>query len=81
MHAHRVDMSLRDVTIAWDDETGDKVRVTSHRMEDFGDFEEKLRELKLDTEWGGSIFGAHWGETNLHAMGAAWDRGQMKKPA
>ena len=26
---HRADMSLRDVTIAGDDETGDEVRVTS----------------------------------------------------
>ena len=29
MCAHRVDKSLGDVTIAWDDETGDKVQLTS----------------------------------------------------
>ena len=62
-------MSLRDVTIAWDYETGDKVRVRK-RAEDLGDFEE--RELKLDAERGG--------ETNLRAMGAKRDRNQMKNP-
>ena len=29
MSVHRADMSLRDVTVAWVDETSDKVRVTS----------------------------------------------------
>ena len=51
------------------------------RAEDLGDFEENLRELKLDAERGGSTFGARWGETNLSVMGVARDRGQMKKPA
>ena len=69
-------VSLRDVSIAWDDETGDKVRVTSRTRSarKFGG------DLKLDAERGGSTFGARWGETNFRAMGAAWDRGQMKKP-
>ena len=41
-------MSLRDVTIARDEEEGDRVRMTSRigSAEDFGDFEEKLGELK-----------------------------------
>ena len=30
VRAHKTDISHRDVTIAWDDETGDKVQVTSH---------------------------------------------------
>ena len=46
-----------------------------------GEIWRKSRELKLDAERGGSTFGARWGETNLRAMGAARDRGQMKKPA
>ena len=60
-------MSLRDVTIAWDDETGDKVRVTSRTgsaQRSLG-ISKKVRELKQDAEWGGSTFGARWGETNL----------------
>ena len=36
---------------------------------------------KSDTEREGSTFGARWGETNLRAMGAAWDEGQMNKTA
>ena len=59
----------------------DKVQMTS-RTGSVGRilrFRRKLRELKLDAERGGSSFGAHWGETNLRAMGAALDRGQMKK--
>ena len=81
--AHRAYMSLRDVTIAWDDETGDKVRVTSGTgsVRRILGISKKVRELKLDTERGGSTFGARWGETNLCAMGAARDSGQMKKPA
>ena len=74
-------MSLRNVTI--DDETGDEVQVTlcTGSARRILGIWRKLRELKLDTERGGSTFGARWGEKNLHAMGAAWDRGQMKKPA
>ena len=76
-------MSLRYVTIAGDDETGDKVRVTSRTGSAQGiwGISKKVRELKLDAERGGSTFGARWGETNLRDMGAARDRGQMKKPA
>ena len=76
-------MSLRDVAIAWDDETSDKVRVTSRTgsARRILGISKKVRELKLDTERGGSIFGVRWGETNLHAMGAARDRGQMNKTA
>ena len=83
MRAHWADMSLRDVTIARDDETGDKVRVTSRTgsVRRILGISKKFRELKLNAERGGSTFGARWGETNLRAMGAAHDRGQMKKPA
>ena len=76
MRAPRADMSLRD------DETGDKVRVTSLTGSPRRIFviSKNVRELKLDAERGGSTFGARWGEKNLRAMGAAWDNSQMKKP-
>ena len=76
-------MSLRDVTIAWDDETGDEVRVMSRTgsARRILGISKKVRELKLDAERGGSTSGARWGETNLRPVGAARDRGQMKKPA
>ena len=47
----------------------------------FGGFRRKLKELKLDAEQRGSTFGARGGGTNLHAMGAARDWGQMNKTA
>ena len=53
-------MSLRDVTIARDEEQGESVRVTSRTgstQRIWGDFE-KVRKLKLDAERGGSTFGA-----------------------
>ena len=83
MQAHRADMSLRDVTKASDDETGDKVRVTSRTgsARRIWGILKKVEVLKLDAELGGSTFGTRWGETNLYAMGAARDREQMKKPA
>ena len=83
MRAHRADMSLRDVTIAWDDETGDKMRVTSRTgsARRILGISKKVEELKVDAERGGSTFGARRGDTNLRAMGATRDRGQMKKPA
>ena len=76
-------MSLRDVTIARDDEMSDKVRVTSRTgsARRIWGISKKVRELKLDAERGGSTFGGRRGETNLRTMGAARDRGQMKKPA
>ena len=76
------DVSLRDVTIVRD-ETGDEVRMksrTGSARRILGIWR-KLSELKLDAERGGSTFGARWGETNLPAMGASRDRGQMKNPA
>ena len=76
------DISLRDVTIAEDRVTeGDRVQMMSRTrsMQRFLGIWRKLRELKLDAEQGGSTFGARWGEMNLHAMGAAQERGQMKK--
>ena len=70
-------------TIAWDDEMGDKVWVTSRTgsARRILWISKKVRELKLDAEQGGSTFGARWGKMNLRAMGATWDKGQMKKPA
>ncbi len=49
-------MPLRDVTIARDDETGDKVRVTSHTgsARRILGISKKVRELELDAERGGS---------------------------
>ena len=77
----RTEVSLRDVTIVRD-ETGDGVRVTSRTgssqrfMENW-----KKESWNLDTKRGGSTFGARWGETNLRAVGAARDGGQMNKTA
>ena len=81
--ARWADVSLRDVTIARDEEQGDRVRMTSRTGSVWRILwiSKKVRELKLDAERGGSTFGARWGETNLRAMGAARDWGQMKKPA
>ena len=62
-------------------EMGDGVRMTSR----IGSarrilwIRSKLRELKLDAERGGSTFGALWGETHLHAMGATRWISQHKK--
>ena len=57
-------------------EMGDWVRMTSRtgRSRRILRIWRKLGELKLDAKWGGSTFGARWGETNLRAMGAAQDR-------
>ena len=79
LRRRRADVSLRDVTIAQDETGWQGENDVTHRKraEDFGDFKEKLGELKLDSERGGSTLGARWGETNLRAMGAARDRGQM----
>ena len=62
---------------------GDKVLVTSRTgsAQSILGISKKVRELKLDAERGGSTFGARWDKTNLRAMDAARDRGQMKKPA
>ncbi len=76
----RIEVSLRDVTIV-QDETGDGERVTSctGSARRFVGNLKKVRELKLDTGRRRSTFGARRGETNLRAMGAARDRGQMNK--
>ena len=60
---------------------GDGVRMTSRTgsARRILEISKKVRELKLDAERGGSTFGARSGETNLRAMGAARDRGQMIK--
>ena len=60
MRVHRTDKSLRDVTIALDDETCDKVWVTSRTgsARRIWGISKKVRELKLDAERGGSTFGA-----------------------
>ena len=60
MSAHRADMSLRDVTVACDDETGAEVRVTpcTGSVRRILGICRKLRELKLDAERGGSNFGS-----------------------
>ena len=65
-------MSLRDVTIARDEEQGDGVRMTSRTgsARRILGISKKVRELKLDAERGGSTFGTRSGETNLRAMGA-----------
>ena len=78
-----MDVSLRDVKIARDETGWQGENDITHRkrMEVLGGIWRKLGELKLDAERGGSTFGAHWGEMNLRAMGAARERGQMKKPA
>ena len=57
--ARRATVSLRDVTIARDEEQGDGMRVTSRTgsaRKIFG-FSKKVRELKQDAEGGGSTFG------------------------
>ena len=74
------DVSLRDVIIAQDETGWQGVNDVTHwkRAEVFVNL--KKESWKLDTERGGSTFGACWGETNLRAMDAVRDRGQMKKP-
>ena len=78
----RTKVSLRNVTIVRD-ETGDGVRVTSPTgsAQIFMENWKKVGELKLDTGRRRSTFGARWGETNLRAVGAVRDRGQMNKTA
>ena len=78
--ACRADVSLRDVKIARDEEQRDGVRMTSRTgsVRRIWRISKKVRELKLDTERGGSTFGARWGETNLRATGAARDGARWK---
>ena len=80
--AWAADVSLRDVTIAQDETRWQGANDVTYRKraEVLGNLK-KVRELKLDAERGGLTFGARWGETNLYAMDAARDKGQMKKPA
>ena len=77
----RADVSLRDVTIARDEMgwQGANEITRRKRAEIFGNLK-KVKSWKLDAK-GGSTFGARWGETNLRAVGAARDRGQMNKTA
>ena len=78
-----MEVSLRDVTIVRDESgwqgAGD---VTHRKRAEVGENLKKVGESwKLDAKRGGSTFGVRWGETNLHAVGAARDRGQMNKTA
>ena len=78
----RMEVSLRDVTIVRDERGRQSAGDVMHRKRaEVGENLKKVRELKLDAGRRRSTFGARWGETNLRAVGAARDGGQMNMTA
>ena len=75
----RADVSLRDVTIAQDELKWQGASDVTHRkcMEDLGDFEESQRVENYTPNEEVRLLGS----TNLRAVGALRDEGQMNKTA